>query len=77
MDGSASLTRWRPWASSVSRASREARLAQVVRRAEGKRRDHCPYEHLGLRLPTYDAWALLQMDPEELAQQLSTTKVAA
>lgn len=31
--------------------------------AEGKRRDHCPYEHLGLRLPTYDAWALLQMDP--------------
>jgi hypothetical protein len=45
--------------------------------AEGKRRDHCPYEHLGLRLPTYDAWALLQRDPEELAQQLSTGKVAA
>jgi len=45
--------------------------------AEGKRRDHCPYEHLGLRLPTYDAWALLQRDPEELAQQLSTTKIAA
>jgi hypothetical protein len=45
--------------------------------AEGKRHGHCPYEHLGLRLPTYDAWALLQMDPEELAQQLSTTKLAA
>jgi hypothetical protein len=45
--------------------------------AEGKRRDHCPYEHLGLRLPTYDAWALLQMDPQELAQQLSTEKLAA
>ena len=45
--------------------------------AEGKRRDHCPDEHLGLRLPTYDAWALLQMDPEELAQQLSITELAA
>jgi hypothetical protein len=44
---------------------------------EGKRQGHCPYEHLGLRLPTYDAWALLQMDPEELAQKLSTAKVAA
>jgi hypothetical protein len=45
--------------------------------AQGKRRGHCPYEHLGLRLPTYDAWALLQMDPEELTQQVSTAKVAA
>jgi hypothetical protein len=45
--------------------------------AEGKRRDHCPYEHLGLRLPTYDAWELLQWDPEALAQQLSTANVAA
>ena len=45
--------------------------------AEGKRRGHCPYEHLGLRLSTYDAWALLQMDPAELAQQLSTTQLAA
>jgi hypothetical protein len=45
--------------------------------AEGKRRGRCPYEHLGLRLPTYDAWALLQMDPEELAQQVSTCKLAA
>jgi len=45
--------------------------------AQGKRRGHCPYEHLGLRLPTYDAWALLQMDPAQLAQHVSTTKVAA
>jgi hypothetical protein len=44
---------------------------------EGKRRDHCPYEHLGLRLPTYDVWALLQMDPEEVAQKVSTNKLAA
>jgi hypothetical protein len=44
---------------------------------EGKRRGHCPYEHLGLRLPTYDAWTLLQMDPAELAQQVSTTPLAA
>ncbi len=45
--------------------------------ADGKRRGHCPYEHLDLRLPTYDAWALLHMDPAELAQQVSTTRVAA
>lgn len=45
--------------------------------ADGKRRGHCPYEHLGLRLPTYDAWALLQMDPAEVAQELSTAKLAA
>lgn len=55
---------------------------------EGKRRGRCPYEHLGLSLPTYGAWELLQMEPEELAQRLgvetaelaekvSTTKVAA
>jgi hypothetical protein len=43
----------------------------------GKRRRLCPYEHLGLRLPTYDAWELLQMDPEELAQQMSTQELAA
>jgi hypothetical protein len=45
--------------------------------ATGKRRDACPYQHLGLSLPTYDWWALLHCDPAELAQQLSTTKVAA
>lgn len=43
----------------------------------GKRRGRSPYEHLGLRLPTYDPWELLQRDPKELMQQLSTQGVAA
>lgn len=43
----------------------------------GKRRGRCPYEHLGLRLPSYDPWELLQMDPDELKQQLSSQGVAA
>ena len=42
----------------------------------GKRRRRCPYEHLGLRLPSYDAWELLQREPEELAQQVSTQELA-
>jgi hypothetical protein len=42
----------------------------------GKRKDRCPYEHLGLQLPTYDPWALLQMDPDDLQQQLSTPRLA-
>ena len=28
---------------------------------EGKRRGHCPYEHLGLKLPDYRFWDLLGM----------------
>jgi hypothetical protein len=43
----------------------------------GQRRGRCPYQHLGLKLPTYDAWELLQMAPEELAQNLSSSKLAA
>jgi hypothetical protein len=43
----------------------------------GQRRGRCPYEHLGLKLPTYDPWVLLQMDPIQLQQQLSTAKLAA
>jgi hypothetical protein len=43
----------------------------------GKRRDACPYQHLGLQVPTHDWWQLLHMDPAELTQQLSTEKVAA
>lgn len=39
---------------------------------EGKRKRHCPYDLLGLKLPTSDWWQLLQMDPEELEQKLST-----
>jgi hypothetical protein len=43
----------------------------------GKRTGACPYELLGLKLPTYDWWKLLQMEPTELEQQLSTQEVAA
>lgn len=41
----------------------------------GKRKEHCPYELLGLKLPTYDWWTLLQMDPKALAQKLLTQEV--
>jgi hypothetical protein len=44
---------------------------------EGKRRDRCPYLLLGLKLPTYDPWELLQLNPEELEQQLSSPRLAA
>jgi hypothetical protein len=37
----------------------------------GKRKDACPYEHLGLPLPGFDFWELLQADPGRLTQQLS------
>lgn len=40
----------------------------------GPRRDRCPYQALGLPLPTYDFWELLQVDPAELTQQLSTQR---
>jgi hypothetical protein len=43
----------------------------------GRRRKRCPYEHLGLALPSYDPWTLLQMDPRDLEQQLSTSRLAA
>ena len=39
----------------------------------GPRKDVCPYQALGLELPTYDFWTLLQSDPEKLAQKLSTS----
>ncbi len=41
----------------------------------GKRCGACPYQLLGLNLPTDDWWELLQMDPEELEQKLSTQEV--
>jgi len=41
---------------------------------EGKRKKHCPYALLGLKLPSYDPWVLLQMDPAELEQLLSTSR---
>lgn len=40
----------------------------------GPRKGACPYRALGLELPTYDFWELLQADPAELTQQLSTPK---
>jgi hypothetical protein len=39
----------------------------------GPRKDTSPYEALGLELPTHDFWDLLQSDPGQLAQQLSTS----
>jgi hypothetical protein len=42
---------------------------------EGKRKDHCPYQLLGLKLPSYDPWILLQMDPAELEKLLSSSRL--
>jgi hypothetical protein len=39
----------------------------------GPRKDVCPYQRLGLELPAFDFWTLLQSDPMELAQKLSTS----
>jgi hypothetical protein len=38
----------------------------------GPRKDVCPYRKLGLELPMYDFWGLLDTDPAQLTQQLST-----
>jgi hypothetical protein len=38
----------------------------------GPRQDVCPYQALNLPLPTFDFWGLLQTDPAELTQTLST-----
>lgn len=43
----------------------------------GQRKERCPYEHLGLTLPTFDFWELLHTDPEKLSQELSTPTLAA
>jgi hypothetical protein len=42
----------------------------------GPRKKACPYQVLGLDLPTYDFWTLLQTDPMELTQRLSTARNA-
>jgi hypothetical protein len=39
----------------------------------GPRKDVSPYQRLGLKLPSFDFWTLLQSDPVELAQELSTS----
>lgn len=38
----------------------------------GPRKELSPYQALGLESPSYDFWELLQTDPAQLAQQLST-----
>lgn len=43
---------------------------------EGKRKGKCPYELLGLKLPSDDPWYLLQCDPAQLTQQLSSKELA-
>jgi hypothetical protein len=43
----------------------------------GPRRKMCPYQALGLELPAHDFWTLLQSDPADLAQELSTSAIAA
>jgi hypothetical protein len=42
----------------------------------GPRKKACPYQVLGLALPTYDFWTLLQADPKDLTQRLSTARNA-
>jgi hypothetical protein len=42
----------------------------------GPRKKVCPYQVLGLKLPNYDFWTLLQADPKELTQRLSTARNA-
>jgi hypothetical protein len=42
----------------------------------GPRKGACPYEHLGLRLPTFEFWELLRSDPDRMAQELSTQQDA-
>jgi hypothetical protein len=42
----------------------------------GPREGTCPYRALGLELPTFSFWDLLQSDPERLAQELSTLRSA-
>lgn len=46
---------------------------------DGKRRGRCPYEHLGLKLPSYDLWELLQRSLEDLKlpEEVSTSELAA
>jgi hypothetical protein len=44
---------------------------------EGQRAKKCPYQHLGVALPTFDFWGLLQMGPDVLRQKLSSHGVAA
>jgi hypothetical protein len=42
----------------------------------GPRQKACPYQVLGLDLPTFDFWTVLQTDPRQLTQRLSTARNA-
>jgi hypothetical protein len=42
----------------------------------GPRKDVCPYQKLGLQLPTFDFWELLRTDAANLTQRLSTSENA-
>jgi len=42
----------------------------------GPRKDTCPYQALGLALPTFDFWELLHSEPARLTQELSTQGIA-
>ena len=44
---------------------------------EGKRAEACPYEHLGLELPSYDWWDLLHHEPGHIQPKLSPVPMAA
>ena len=44
----------------------------------GKRRGRCPYEHLGLKLASYDFWVLLQGEMiTAIAEEKAKTKAKA
>jgi len=42
----------------------------------GPRKGACPYQALGLGFPSFDFWTLLQTEPKELTQRLSTARNA-
>jgi hypothetical protein len=44
---------------------------------DGQRAGKSPYQHLGVALPTFDFWDLLQLGPEKLRQHLSSQQLAA
>ena len=43
----------------------------------GKRRKQSPYERLGVVLPNRRWWALLELSPEQLREELSASRIAA
>ena len=57
--------------------SRQAAYDQAERawRNGGKRRGCCPYELLGLRLPTTEWWQLLHTSLADSTQELSSSEV--